>query len=154
MKRFVRERVQTLPGWRHSATSLSPRLLWSPSSPRRLHGFACRPCLRGLCGGADDVDDPFGLGGPRPVAAVELIGGCAHALGEEALQIGMHGMVFFADDVPARLRLPSGSPDFRVEQVGFGDALGRPNELLLLLRKISAEILRAFGPRPDTSIHD
>src|SRR5882762_8024754 len=66
----------------------------------------------------------------------------------------MHGAVFFADDVPARLRLPSGSPDFRLEQVGFGDALGRPNELLLLLRKVSAEILRALRTQPDTSIHD
>src|SRR6266478_6589511 len=66
----------------------------------------------------------------------------------------MHGLVFFADDVPARLRLPSGSPDFRVEQVGSGDALSRPNELLLLLRKVSAEILRALRTQPDTSIYD
>src|SRR5437879_2606238 len=66
----------------------------------------------------------------------------------------MHGAVFFADDVPARLRLPSGSPDFRVEQVGFRDALGRPNELLLLLRKVPTEILRAFRTQPDTSIYD
>src|SRR5258708_16443814 len=66
----------------------------------------------------------------------------------------MDGAVFFAGDVPARLRLPSGSPDFRLEQVGLGDALGRPNELLLLLRKVSAEILRALRTQPDTSIHD
>src|SRR5258707_10808169 len=66
----------------------------------------------------------------------------------------MYGVVFFADDVPAWLRLPSGSPSFRVEQIGFGDALSRPNELLLLLRKISAEILRTFGTKPDTSIYD
>src|SRR5437588_2028103 len=50
--------------------------------------------------------------------------------------------------------LPSGSPDVRLEQVGLGDALGRPNELLLLLRKVSAEILRALRTQPDTSIHD
>src|SRR5882762_7589572 len=66
----------------------------------------------------------------------------------------MYGVVFFADDVPAWLRLPSGSPSFRVEQIGFGDALSRPNELLLLLRKISAEILRTFGTKPDASVHD
>src|ERR1700758_3508168 len=66
----------------------------------------------------------------------------------------MHRVVFFADDVPARLRPPSGSPDFRLEQVGFGNALGRPNELLLLLRKVSAEILRALRTQPDTSIRD
>src|SRR5258708_37421741 len=66
----------------------------------------------------------------------------------------MNRVVVLADDVPARLRLPSGSPGFRVEQVGFRDALSRPNELLLLLRKVSAEILRALGTEPDTSIHD
>src|SRR6202049_173243 len=66
----------------------------------------------------------------------------------------MHGVVVFADDVPARLRLPSGSPGLRLEQVGARNALGRPNELLLLLRKVSAEILRALRTQPDTSIHD
>src|SRR5579864_7984796 len=66
----------------------------------------------------------------------------------------MHGVVVFADDVPAWLRLPSGSPGFRIEQVGFGNALGRPNELLLLLRKVSAKILRALRTQPDASIHD
>src|SRR5436853_430328 len=90
----------------------------------------------------------------RHVAAVELIGGCAHAFGHSALEIGMHGAVFFAHDVPARLRLPSGPPDFRLEQVGSGHALSRPNELLLLLRKVSAEILRALRTQPDTSIYD
>src|ERR1700722_7862716 len=88
------------------------------------------------------------------MAAVELVGGCAHALGHSALQIGVDGAVVLGDDVPAWLRLPSGSPGFRLEQVGFGDALSRPNELLLLLRKISAEILRTVGTKPDTSIHD
>src|SRR5882762_239820 len=45
-------------------------------------------------------------------------------------------------------------PNLRLEQVGFGDALGRPNELLLLLRKVSTEILRALWTQPDASIHD
>src|SRR5258708_18512173 len=66
----------------------------------------------------------------------------------------MHSVVFFADDVPAWLRLPSGSPGFRPEQVGFGDALSRPNELLLVLRKVSAEKLCALPTQPDTTIHD
>src|SRR6267142_6326386 len=65
----------------------------------------------------------------------------------------MNGVVFFADDVPARLRLPGGSTGLRVEQVGLGDSLRRPNELLLLLRKISAEILGALRTQPDTSIY-
>src|ERR1700757_4394921 len=115
-------------------------------------------CYRGSLNGfrrrANHVADTFWLGEHRHVAAVELIGGCPHAVGEKTLQIGLDGAVFFADDVPAWLRLPGGSPDFRLEQVGFGDALSRPNELLLLLRKISAEIFRTFGTKPNTSIHD
>src|SRR5215470_9884056 len=90
----------------------------------------------------------------RHVVAVKLIRVCTHALGEEALQVRMNGLVFCADDVPTWLRLPGGSPDFCLKQVGFGCTLGRPNELLLLLRKVSAEILRAFGTQPDASIHD
>src|SRR5678815_2032606 len=66
----------------------------------------------------------------------------------------MHGIILFGDDVPARLRLPGSSPDFRLEQIGFRRALGRPNELLFLLRKIAAEILCALWTQPDTSIHD
>src|SRR5690349_5968920 len=66
----------------------------------------------------------------------------------------MHREVLFGDDVPARLRLPRGSPDLRLEQIGFRHALGRPNELLLLLRKVAAEIPCALRTQPDTSIHD
>src|SRR6201998_1524325 len=128
--------------------------LFSSSSSWRLRRFPWRSCLKGLRGGTDDVEHPFWLGEHWHVAALQLIGGCVHALGEKTLEIGMHGAVFFADNVPARLRLPGGPPDFRVEQVGFRDALGRPNELLLLLRKVSTEILRAVRTQPDTSIHD
>jgi hypothetical protein len=39
----------------------------------------------------------FGLGEHGDVAAVELVGGCAHALRKEALQIGMHGLVFLTE---------------------------------------------------------
>src|SRR5258708_5568461 len=87
------------------------------------------------------------------MAAVDFISGCIHALGEEALQVRMDGAIVLGDDVPAWLRLPGGSTDLRVEQVGLGDYLRRPNELLILLRKISAEILGALRTKPDTSIH-
>ena len=45
-------------------------------------------------------------------------------------------------------------PGFRLEQIGFRHALSRPNEFLLLLRKVSAKILRALRTEPDASIHD
>src|SRR6516165_8694268 len=108
----------------------------------------------GVCGLADHVEHEAWLGKHRHMAAVALKGGCAHALGEEALQIGMNGSVLFGDDVPARLRLPGSSPDFRLEQIGFRRALGCPNELLLLLREVAAEILCAFRTQPDTSVDD
>src|SRR6476660_5792586 len=66
----------------------------------------------------------------------------------------MHGIILFGDDVPARLRLPGSSPDFRLEQIGFRRALGRPNELLVLLREVAAEILCALRTQPDTSVDD
>src|SRR5258705_5782688 len=108
----------------------------------------------GVSGLANHVEHEVRLGKHRHVAAVALKGGCAHALGEETLQIGMHGLILFGDDVPARLRLPASSADFRLEQIGFRGALGCPNELLLLLRKVAAEILCAFRTQQDTSVDD
>src|SRR5580700_9821214 len=121
-------------------------------SPR--NSRCCDSFLNSLCGGTDYIDHHVGVGEHRDVAAGDLRRGGAHTLREEALQIGMHSVVVLADDVPAWLRLPSGPPDFRVEQVWNRHALSRPNEFLLLLRKISAEIFRALGTQPDTSIHD
>src|SRR5215472_7265520 len=66
----------------------------------------------------------------------------------------MNGSVLFGDDIPARLGLPGSPPDFRLEQVGFRGALGCPNELLLLLRKVAAEILCGFRTQPDTAVDD
>src|SRR5262245_10184864 len=108
----------------------------------------------GACGLADHVEHEVGLGKHWHVAAIALKRGCAHAFGEEALQIGMNGSVLFGDDVPARLRLPGSLPDFRLEQIGFRRALGCPNELLLLLRKVAAEKLCGFRTQPDTSVDD
>src|SRR6266446_4480118 len=149
----LRHIVNDLADWTNITTPPSSYLVCY-QVPISCHLCYCSGSLNRFHCCANHVNDAFRLGEHRHVAAVEFIGGCAHALGHGALQIWMHGAVFFADDVPARLRLPSGSPDFRLEQVGLGDALGRPNELLLLLRKVSAEILRTLRTQPDTSIHD
>src|SRR5215468_2389569 len=106
----------------------------------------------GVRGLADRVEHEAWLGKHRHVAAVALKGGCAHALGEEALQIGLNGLIFFGHDVPARLRLPGSSPDFRLEQIWFRRALSRPNELLFLLRKVATEIFCALWTQPDTTV--
>src|SRR6266404_8330803 len=103
--------------------------------------FRVSPRRSRVCGGADYIQHEVGLGKHGNVTTLELMSGGFHALRKKAFQIRMNGAVVLADDIPARLRLPCGSPNFRLEQVGFRDALGRPNELLLLLRKVSAEKL-------------
>src|SRR2546426_3146450 len=110
--------------------------------------------LNRLRGSTNHIQHEVGFREHGDVAAFELMSGSFHALRKKTFQIRVDGAVVLADDIPARLRLPCGSPNFRLEQVGFRDALGRPNELLLLLRKVSAEKLRALGTQPDSSIHD
>ena len=77
------------------------------------------------------------------MAALHLDGRCAHALGEEAFQVGMNGAILGGNDGPARLRLPSGAVNLLVEQVRVGREVGGPDDLLLLLRKVVGEILNA-----------
>src|ERR1700720_5049213 len=55
----------------------------SSLSPGHLRCFTRCGFLNSFCGGADDVEHAIRLGEHWHVAAVELIGGCAHALGEE-----------------------------------------------------------------------
>src|SRR2546429_9064814 len=77
---------------------------------------------------------------------------CAHALGEEAFQVGMDGAILGGNDGPARLRLPCGAVNLLVEQVCVGREVGGPDDLLLLLRKVAGEILNAFREHPDPSV--
>ena len=88
------------------------------------------------------------------MAAVEFVDGGAHALGHSALQIGMNRVVLFTDNVPTGLRSPGGAPGFCLEQVGFWNTLRRPNELLLLFRKVSAKKLCALPTQPDSTIRE
>src|SRR5262249_10393376 len=126
--------------------------MWKSSQKWTVQRSAVRSIAwLGVSGLADHVEYEVRLGKHRHVAAVALKGGCAHSLGEKTLQIGMHGLILFGDDVPARLRLPATSPDFRLEQIGFRCALDCPNELLLLIRKVAAEILCPFRTQPDPS---
>ena len=85
--------------------------------------------------------------------ATSVTGG-AHTLGNEALHVRVDGAVVLGDDVPAWLRLPGRSSDFRVEQVGNRHALRRPNEFLFLLRQVACETVDAFRTQPDTSVRD
>src|SRR5260370_17765890 len=64
----------------------------------------------------------------------------------------MDGAVLGGNDGPARLRLPCGAFNLLVEQVRVGGEVSGPDDLLLLLRKVAAEILNAFREHPDPSV--
>ena len=86
------------------------------------------------------------------MAAVGLDRGRVHALRQKALKIGMHGLVLLSEDVPARLRLPGNLVELLLlKQVGSGWVVGCPDQLLLLLGKVSREMLDAFRLDPDTT---
>jgi hypothetical protein len=64
------------------------------------------PRLHLPCGGADSVEHEPGVGEHGHVATVDLVDGGVHALGSEALELGLDGAVGVSDDVPARLGPP------------------------------------------------
>jgi hypothetical protein len=69
-----------------------------------------------------------------------------HPFGNKALQLRLHGPVIGSDDVTGWFRLPCRCRDRLVEQVGQGQRMGRPNQFLLLLRKIAGGITDARMP--------
>jgi hypothetical protein len=81
----------------------------------------------------------------RDVTGAQLDGCGTHALCDKAFQLGVNGVIFGADNVPARLRPPSDAVDLLVEQVGHGHGLGRPDNLLLRLGQITSEIPDTVG---------
>jgi hypothetical protein len=99
--------------------------------PSLLH--YCGSGSNGVCGSMDDVEHKAGVREDRQVAGCDLRRGGVHALGQEALHVGMDGAVVLGRDVPARLRPARGAVHLLVEQVRGRHALGRPDELLLLL---------------------
>jgi hypothetical protein len=98
-----------------------------------------RGFLNGGDGGADDVEDAVGLGEHRDVAAVEFVGGGAHALGRGAFEFGVDGVVAGGDDVPARLGPPGGARGVAEEQVGGRGEVGRPDYFLLFGGQVPGE---------------
>lgn len=71
------------------------------------------------------------------MATGDLMRGGAHSLRNEPFHVGVDGAVVLGNDVPAWLRSPGSSSDFRVEQVGSRSEVGRPNQLLFLLGQIA-----------------
>lgn len=88
------------------------------------------------------------------MAAVDRVGRGAHALGRGSLQIWVNGVVVIGHDVGARLRPPRGAFGLLVEQFDGGGRRGRPHDLLLLFRQVSAEVPDAGGKHPDPAVRD
>ena len=88
------------------------------------------------------------------MAALDLVGGGAHTLRREALQLGLHGTVIRGHDIPARFGLPSSSCRIFGEQVRRRREVSSPNDLLLLLGQVSSEACDAFGEQPDAPVRD
>jgi hypothetical protein len=114
----------------------------------------CRNFLNCICCGRDYIDHYVGVGEHGDVAAGDLSHFGAHPLSNEPFHVGVDGAVVLGDNVPAWLRSPGGSFDFRAEQVGDRHALGRPNKPLFLLGQIACETIDAFRKQPDTSVRD
>ena len=100
----------------------------------------------------DDIEYEDGVREHGDVAAVDLAGRSAHTIRHEALQLGMDSPVLGGQDVPTRLRPPSGALDLLVEQVRRRCSVGRPHDLLLLLGQVSREARDAFRFQPDASV--
>src|SRR5882724_7553968 len=66
----------------------------------------------------------------------------------------MDGAIVVRNDVPTRLRSPSGAVNFLVKQVQVRHGLRRPDDLLLLLGQISREAHDSFWAHPDTPVSD
>ena len=76
-----------------------------------------------MTGGFEDqVSDFFGVGDQRQVARRQLDGGSVHALGEEAFQVRVDGLVEAGNRVPGRFGMP-GRGGGAVGEQGFGDRL-------------------------------
>lgn len=87
--------------------------------------------MNGFCGGTDHVEHQVGMGKHGDVAAVERIGGGAHALRYEAFKIRVDGAIVVGHDVPTRLRPPGGARGVPAEKIGGRCIVSCPDKLLL-----------------------
>src|SRR3569833_221940 len=87
------------------------------------------------------------------MAAFHLSNSRSHTLRHPALEIGMDCVVLQAQNVPTGFRLPRGALDSTLlEEVGVRWKMCRPDELLLFLRKVSAEKLGSIRKHPGVPI--
>lgn len=95
--------------------------------------------LHTVGGLADHLVDPAGLRQHRDVAGGQFRHICIHALGEEALKVGLDCPVLATDDVVCRLCFPRRTRNGLIEQVRQRPHLRGPYELLLRFGQIACE---------------
>jgi hypothetical protein len=103
---------------------------------------------------ADYIKHHVGVRQHGYVARCHFRCGGFHALRDEALQVGMNGLVLIGKDIPARFGLPCRAVELLVEQVGHRHALRCVHKLLVGLRQVSAEVLGAGRLEPHATVSD
>jgi hypothetical protein len=104
----------------------------------------------------DQPRDFVGMGDQREMAGLHLDGLGAHALGHEALEIGIDRSVFRGDGIEARLRPPGRMRGLACEQSFLERLLDRIEDLRLRFRQVAREIAqeRGFGETPFIAVED
>src|SRR5262249_29337582 len=114
-----------------------------------LRGTLGYRCFSGL---PDNLDDDIRMREHDHVTRIDLADLRAHSLRYETLKIGVHSLVLFSDDKRAGLRLPRRTDHFVVEEIVRRRIVNGPNDLLLLLGKVTGETTDAVWKYPDASI--
>ena len=88
------------------------------------------------------------------MTAGDLMRSGAHAFGDEALQVELHGAVLGGHHVPTGLRPPGDTIEPLCEQVRGRGKVSCPDELLLVLRQVACEALYTVRENPNTPVRD
>src|ERR1700683_5503806 len=101
----------------------------------------------------DHVEHGARLGEHRHVAALQLDGRCAPALGAESFQLRMDCAILGAHDVPAWLRPPGDAVKLLAEEVSGWREVGRIDDALLFGRQIAGKARNASARlQPDAAV--
>src|SRR5262249_16462530 len=101
---------------------------------------------------SNNVQHKLGLRQHRDMTAVGLEDRCPHALCDEALQLGLDGLVLGGYDVPAWLGSPGGSFNLLIEEIRCRRSMCCPDKFLLMLRQITGKGRNAVWFQPNTPV--
>ena len=92
------------------------------------------------------------MGQHRDVAAVDSVNACTHPLRQEAFRSGCTVRSLLATTYQLGLDFKADTRRIPAEEVGSGSIVGRPDQLLRGLRKISSKTLDALRTHPDVPV--